>query len=139
MTKSKYMHGQQRFQTFGLCLSQLLASVQYLLHSAQFASALLWMLGPWGCPHPAVYLISVCVGLPCARVVFAVLQCGILVLEDSSSRCFLPSTPTAGFVLQGLFQQAATLALGRPVGCSSILGCDCSCSSWAPWAPSLHL
>ena len=29
--------------------------------------------------------------------------------------------------------------LGRPVGCSSTLGCDCSCSSWAPWAPSLHL
>ena len=74
------------------------------------------MLGPWGCPHPVVYLISVCVGLSCARVLFAVLLCGILVLEDSSSRCFLPSTPTAGFVLQGLFQQAATLALGRPVG-----------------------
>ena len=34
---------------------------------------ILWMLGLWGCPHPAVYLISVCVGLPCARVVFAVL------------------------------------------------------------------
>ena len=29
--------------------------------------------------------------------------------------------------------------LGRPVGCSSTLGCDCSCSSWAPWASSLHL
>ena len=29
--------------------------------------------------------------------------------------------------------------LGRPVGCSSTLGCDCSCSSWAPWAPILHL
>ena len=29
--------------------------------------------------------------------------------------------------------------LGRPVGCSSTLGCDCSCSSWEPWAPSLHL
>ena len=22
--------------------------------------------------------------------------------------------------------------LGRPVGCSRTLGCDCSCSSWAP-------
>ena len=29
--------------------------------------------------------------------------------------------------------------LGRPVGCSSTLGCDCSCSSWAPWASSLHV
>ena len=29
--------------------------------------------------------------------------------------------------------------LGRPVGCSSTLGCDCSCSSWAPWASSFHL
>ena len=29
--------------------------------------------------------------------------------------------------------------LGRPVRCSSTLGCDCSCSSWAPWASSLHL
>ena len=48
---------------------------------------------------------------------------------DSCPWCFLPSTPTAGFVLQGLFQQAATLALGRPVGCSSTLGCDCSCTS----------
>ena len=29
--------------------------------------------------------------------------------------------------------------LGRPVRCSSTLGCDCSCSSWAPWASSFHL
>ena len=27
--------------------------------------------------------------------------------------------------------------LGRPVGCSSAMGCGCS--SWAPWAPNLHL
>ena len=59
--------------------------------------------------------------------------------EDSISWCFLPSNLTAGFLLQGLFLQAATLALGRQVGCSSTLGCDYSCSSLAPWAPSLHL
>ena len=29
--------------------------------------------------------------------------------------------------------------LGRPVRYSSTLGCDCSCSSWAPWASSFHL
>ena len=29
--------------------------------------------------------------------------------------------------------------LGRPVRCSSTLGCDCSCSSWAPWASNLIL
>ena len=29
--------------------------------------------------------------------------------------------------------------LGRPVRCSSTLGCDCSCNSWAPWASSFHL
>ena len=29
--------------------------------------------------------------------------------------------------------------LGRPVRCSSTLGCDRSCSSWAPWASSFHL
>ena len=69
-------------------ISQLLASVQYLLCFAEFA-ALLWMLGPWGHPHPVVYLISACIVLP---------------------------NLTARFLLQGLFQQAATLALGRPVG-----------------------
>ena len=116
MTKWKYMHCQQCFQTFGLCLSQLLASMQYLLRSAEFAAVLLWMLGPWGHPHLAVYLISACIVPPGACVVFAVLQHGILVLEDSSSWCFLPSNLTARFLLQGLFQQAATLALGRPVG-----------------------
>ena len=110
------MHCQQCFQTFGLCLSQLLASVQYLLRSAEFAAVLLWMLGPWGHPHLAVYLISACIVPPGACVVFAVLQHGILVLEDSSSWCFLPSNPSARFLLQGLFQQAATSALGRPVG-----------------------
>ena len=110
------MHCQQCFQTFGLCLSQLLASMQYLLHSAEFAAVLLWMLGPQGHPHSTVYLISACVFPPCACVVFAVLQHGILVLEDSSSWCFLPSNLTARFLLQGLFQQAATFALGRQVG-----------------------
>ena len=89
MTKWKYMHCQLCFQAFGLCLSQLLASVQYLLCSAEFAAVLLWMLGPWGHPHPVVYLISACIVLP---------------------------NLTARFLLQGLFQQAATLALGRPVG-----------------------
>ena len=29
--------------------------------------------------------------------------------------------------------------LGRPVRCSSTLGCDCCCSSWSHWASSLHL
>ena len=72
MTKRKYMHC-QGFQAFGLCLSQLLASVQYLLHSPEFVAVLLWMLRPWGHPHPAVYLISACVVPPCACVVFAVL------------------------------------------------------------------
>ena len=106
----------QGFQAFGLCLSQLLASVQYLLHSSEFAAVLLWMLRPWGHPHPAVYLISACVVPPCACVVFAVLQHGILVLEDSGSWCFPSSTLIAGFLLRGLFQQAASLALDRPVG-----------------------
>ena len=46
MTKSKYMYGQEHFQTFGLHLSQLLASVQYLLHSAEFAAVLLGLF--WG-------------------------------------------------------------------------------------------
>ena len=63
--------------------------MQYLLCSAEFAAVLLWMLGPWGHPHPVVNLISACIVLP---------------------------NLTARFLLQGLFQQAATLALGRPVG-----------------------
>ena len=61
------MYGQLHFEAFGLCLSQ------YLLCSAEFATVLLWMLGHWGHPHPAVYLISACIVPPCARVVFAVL------------------------------------------------------------------
>ena len=167
------MYGQQRFQAFGLNLSQLLASMQHFLHSAQFTAVLLGLFEPWGHPHPAVYLISACVVSPCAHVVFAALQCGILVLEDSSSWCFLPSTLIAGFLLQGLFLFICIIhsfiylcfpstepsgssvmgaqrgfssrglqldcRLGRPVGCSSTLGCDCSCSFWAPWAPSFHL
>ena len=168
------MYGQQHFQAFGLHVSQLLASMQYLLQSAEFAAVLLGLFEPWGCPRPAVYLISAFIVPPHACVVFAVLQCGILVLEDSSSWCFLPSTLIAGFLLWGLFLLICIIysfiylfmfsstepsgssvmgaqrgfstrglqldcRLGRPVGCSSTLGCDCSCSSWAPWAPSLHL
>ena len=45
-----------------MSLSQLLESVQCLLHSAEFAAAL-WLLGPWGHPHPVVYLISACIVL----------------------------------------------------------------------------
>ena len=37
-------------------------------------------------------------------------------VEDSSSWCFLPSNLTARFLLQCLFQQAATFALSRQVG-----------------------
>ena len=53
------MHGQQHFQTFGLCLSQLLASMQYLLHSAQFASALLCMFKGPGAVLIQQYTLSV--------------------------------------------------------------------------------
>ena len=53
------MHGQWRFQTFGLCLSQLLASMQYLLHSAQFASALLCMFKGPGAVLIQQYTLSV--------------------------------------------------------------------------------
>ena len=47
------MYGQLCFQGFGLRLSQLLALVQCLLYSAEFA-AVLWLLGPSGHPPPAV-------------------------------------------------------------------------------------
>ena len=57
------MYGQICFQGFGLRLSQLLALVQCLLYSAEFA-AVLWLLGPSGHPPPAVCLISACVLLP---------------------------------------------------------------------------
>ena len=69
-------------------------------------------------PYQCMCWFTVCLCCVCCSVVW-----------DSCPWCFLPSTPTAGFVLQGLFQQAATLALGRPVGCSSTLGCDCGCTS----------
>ena len=56
-------------------------------------------------PYQCMCWFTVCLCCVCCSVVW-----------DSCPWCFLPSTPTAGFVLQGLFQQAATLALGRPVG-----------------------
>ena len=158
-----------------MSLSQLLESVQCLLHSAEFA-AVLWLLGPWGHPHPVVYLISACVVLSLYLCCLVVLYCGIVVLADSSSWHFPPPPPpalTAGFLVGGLFSiylfylfihlfmfsstepfgSSVTGAqrelgarglqldcgLGRPVRCSSTLGCDCSCSSWAPWASSFHL
>ena len=84
-------------------ISQLFASVQYLLCFAKFA-ALLWMLGPWGHPHPVVYLISACI-------------------------VFLNGL-TARFLLQGLFQQAASLALGRPVGVLASRGVTVVAAPW---------
>ena len=62
------MYGQQCFQAFGLCLMQLLVSVQHLLHSTEFAAVLLWMLGPRGHPHLVVYLISARIVPPCVPV-----------------------------------------------------------------------
>ena len=58
------MYGQLCFQGFGLRLSQLLALVQCLLYSAEFA-AVLWLLGPRGHPPPAVCLISAIVPVLC--------------------------------------------------------------------------
>ena len=49
----------QGFQAFGLCLSQLLASVQYLLHSPEFAAVLLWMLKGPGAVLIQRYTLSV--------------------------------------------------------------------------------
>ena len=151
--------------------------MQFLLHSAEFA-AVLWLLGPWGHPHPVVYLISACIVLSlylCCVWLFytvALLSLQIAVLDIS---LHLPPPPalTAGFLVGGLFSiylfylfihlfmfsstepfgSSVTGAqrelgarglqldcgLGRPVRCSSTLGCDCSCSSWAFWASSFHL
>ena len=86
-----------------------------------------------GIPYQCMHCSTMCLCFVCCSIAWD--SCP----EDSVSWCFLPSNLTAGFLLQGLFLQAVTLALGRQVGCSSTLGCDCSCSSWAPWAPSLHL
>ena len=160
------MYGQQCFQALGLNLSQFLTSVQHFLHFAEFAAVLMGLFEPWGHPHPVVYLsvhtLFHNMHVPCC------VCCSIAwdsnVLEDSSSRCFLPSTLIAGFLLQGLFLFICNIyssiylfmfsstepsgssvigaqrgfsarglqldcGLGRPVGCSSTLGCDCSCSS----------
>ena len=68
-----------------ISLSQLLESVQHLLHSAEFA-AILWLLGPWGKPRPALYTSSVhALFCRCACVVFALLCRGIVILADSNS------------------------------------------------------
>ena len=80
---------------------------QHLLHSVAFA-AVLWFLGSRSCPLLAVYLISACVFLSLACIVFVVLHRGIVVLKDSSSLCFLPHNPncrlsSAGFILYDLF------------------------------------
>ena len=42
-----------------ISLSQVLESVQHLLHSAEFA-AILWLLGPWGHPCPAFNIPHQC-------------------------------------------------------------------------------
>ena len=68
-----------------ISLSQLLESVQHLLHSAEFA-AILWLLGPWGKPRPALYTSSVhALFCRCACVVFALLCRDIVILADSNS------------------------------------------------------
>ena len=149
--------------------------MQCLLHSAEFA-AVLWLLGPWGHPHPVVYLISACVVLSlylCCVWLFytvALLSLQIAVLDISlppppgpncrlSCRGFISiylfylfihlfmfsSTEPFGYSVTGAQRELGArglqldCGLGRPVRYSSTLGCDCSCSSWAPWAPSLHL
>ena len=76
-------YGQYCFQAFGLCLGQLSTFMQCLWCSVAFA-AVLWLLRPWDCPCPAVYL-SACVVLLCASVVFTFLQHGVVVLENSCS------------------------------------------------------
>ena len=147
--------------------------MQCLLHSAESA-AVLWLLGPWGCPHPPVYLTSACVVLSfclccvCYSISWHCCPCRYQFLTlpfPSSPNCRLSC---AGFISIYLFYLFIHLfmfsstepfgssvtgaqrglgardlqldcGLGRPVGCSSTLGCDCSCSSWAPWASSFHL
>ena len=46
------------------------------------------------------------------------------------------STEPSVFSVMGA-QRGLAKRLGRPVGCSSTMGRGCS--SWAPWAPNLHL
>ena len=61
----------QGFQAFGLCLSQLLASVQYLLCSAEFAAVLLWMLGPSsssGIPYQCMHCFTMCLYCVCCFI-----------------------------------------------------------------------
>ena len=141
----------------------------------QHFAAVLWSMGPWGYPCSAVYLISACVVLPCAHIVFTALQPGIVILEDSGSWHFPPLPPSltlnAGFSCvrfisiylfylfscmfsstelsgssvmgahRGLGMGSAWLdcSLGRPLRCSSALGCDFGWSTWALRALSLHL
>ena len=88
---------------------------QHLLHSVAFA-AVLWFLGPWGCPLLAVYLISACVFLSLACVGFVVLHRGIIVLKDSSSLRFLPPNSncrvsSVGFISYYLFYLLINLCI----------------------------
>ena len=55
--------------------------------------AVLWSLGPWGCPYQVVDLMSACVVLPCVCIVITLQWCGVVFLADCGSWHFVPPPP----------------------------------------------
>ena len=128
--------------------------MQCLLHSAEFAAVL-------RCSFivPVLCLLFYTVALLSLQIAVldisfplpAALTAGFLVqglflfiwfIYSFIYLCFPPLSHLALVwqVLRGGLEQGTCSWIAGWVGqCSSTLGCDCSCSSWAPWASSLHL
>ena len=140
MTKLKYMHCQQHFQASGLCLSQLLASVQYLLCSeCQVCSSTavdVRALGPSSSsniPYQCMHCSTMCLCCVCCSIEWD--SCP----QGQQFLVFPPLNPNCRVSFAGSISASCHFSIGQASWCSSTSGCDCSCSSWAPWAPSLHL
>ena len=126
--------------------------MQHLLHSTELNTAVLWSLGPWGRPCSAIYPISACIIPPCACVKFAVYSVALFFLRVAVLGISFSPTLTERFISIYLFyafihlfiyvsstepsvfrvmgaQGGLGTRLGRPVGCSSTMGCGCSSST----------
>ena len=90
---------------------------------------------------------SMCDFVSCDRIVQRAYYSSLAVLGIPSyppfSQQFFFSTELSGSSVTGAWRGPGTgglslgCRLGRPVGCSSALGCDCGCSPRASQAPSL--
>ena len=133
------MHCQQCFQTFGLCLSQLLApcsiccvlqSLQQYCCGCQGPGAILiqqYTLSVHALFHqvPVLCLLFYSMGFLSLRIAVLGVSSPQTHLQGFFCRVYFSKLPLQHWVGQLVFQHLGMLLY--------------SCSSWASWAPSLHL